>query len=148
MDPIARMQVLTRRDLSIHARAMEKLRRCLFRHRQQSDCCIIDVEVVLPPRVHVLVSLATGKPSRHLTCGGLEYTLMFPHARAPHRIGVQHWEADLFWLHATFTDPVKHATYTRFSTTVPFQTLSEVFLRCIDQLALECKPLNEPRLYG
>lgn len=132
---------LTPLDLRRHHRVLEELRRCLFRERTPQECFIVGDEVVLAPSVYVLIDLVTAQPQRYLQWGGLEYQFAFPQARAPRWISVKHWQGKRYWLCASFQDPNKQATYTRFSLVVPFCELGRQFLSCIDVLIQECKPL-------
>lgn len=140
MRSLEALQELTPDDMARHARDVARLRRCLFQRRTPAECFVFDAEVIVAPSVYVLFDLVSGKPTRNLALGGLEYKIVFPHAQAPRWITVQHCRGELYWLHAKFHDSRKLVDYTRFSLTVPLEIVGRNFLSRIDEMAAECKP--------
>lgn len=132
------LYVITQLDKQRHEAAVSKLRACLFAHRSLEECFTEkSVEKVLPPRVTVLIDLATGKPDRTLSLGGLEYELFIPNKSERTFISVNHVQADRFWLYAWI------GRYTRFALGRSFADLERAFVECVDALALEATQAYE-----
>jgi hypothetical protein len=128
---------LSRQELDRHRRAVDKLRRELFRIRSPTECWVVGEEIILPPSVRILIELDSGQPNRTVRYGGLEYRLQIPLAQDSFQVSVEHWEEDRFWMCVTWTPSSGPASYTRFSLTVPFKRLADEFCRCLDMIAAE-----------
>ena len=130
---------LTPLEMDRHRRAVKKIRAELFSLRTPEECWIVGTGIVIAPLVRILRELDTGVLNRTVVYGGIEFELAVPLSQYSYRIGAQHWDKDLIWLHTDYSVPDRPARYTGFSITVPFKQLGDRFYGCLDMLAAESK---------
>jgi hypothetical protein len=128
------LQDLTEADWASHRQEIQNLRSHLFKNRSPASLYIRGEADPIAPSV--VVTWYPEPPTRTLLRGGLRFTLHFPGAAGPSQYSVQHWNHDLYWMHARYVDH-RGASYSRFSLTEPFDRVPQRFAITIDTMARE-----------
>lgn len=124
---------LSERDIALHERAIERMRRQLFRqYRPERYFIIPESETVDSPFAYYNHH-ASGE--RTLCLGGLRFRIESPRPGAWYEACLRHASTDLFnfWLVVHHSGQV----YTRFAIAERFQQIDVVMRECIDALRAE-----------
>ena len=140
MNRVELLHALTECELRQHRALVSRIQEVFAQLCAAHASYVVGSPKLIEPHVNVSWSLSTGLPHRKILLGGLNYTLALPERR--HHIGIQHWEGDTFWLHASFQPLNTEARFTRFSHTIEGRDLTRVLSQCLDILVKESKPVR------